>query len=162
MNPLKELGLETIEKEWIENKPNHASIYRPEVKDPLFVWWHSLSHALIRTLAFKSGYSAASIRERVYIDRETNTGGILLYTTTVGEDCSMGGLIESVNHFDEILDEAFDSVKLCSYDPLCSIERISKDKVNGSACIYCLLLPETSCEHNNMWLDRHLLMGDEK
>ena len=37
---------------------------------------------------------------------------------------------------------------------------IYKDKVNGSACIYCLLLPETSCEHNNMWLDRHLLTGE--
>ncbi len=160
LNPLKELGLENIANEWIDNKPTHASRERPEVKDPLFVWWHSLSHALIRTLAFKSGYSAASIRERIYIDEESNTGGILLYTTTAGEDCSMGGLIESVNHFDEVLKETFESMKLCSYDPLCSIERISKDKVNGSACIYCLLLPETSCEHNNMWLDRHLLTGE--
>lgn len=159
-NPIIELGLEDNANEWLDNEPTFNSRGRDEVKNPLFVWWHSLSHALIRTLSFKSGYSAASIRERVYVDLNTDKGGILLFTTTTGDDCSMGGLIEATDNFDEILNDAFDSIKLCSYDPLCNSTRISPEKVNGAACIYCLLLPETSCEHNNMWLDRHLLLGN--
>ena len=35
---------------------------------PLFVWWHTLSHSLIRAISNEAGYSSASIRERVYIE----------------------------------------------------------------------------------------------
>ena len=31
--------------------------------------------------------------------------------------------------------------------------------LNGLACHSCCLLPETSCEHNNVLLDRKLLFG---
>ena len=72
----------------------------------------------------------------------------------------MGGLVESSEKFELIMDEALKLVSLCSHDPLCSKIRISSNRVNGSACIYCLLVPETSCEHGNMWLDRHMLNGD--
>ena len=34
---------------------------------PFFVWWHSLSHRIINSLAIDSGYSSASIRERIYL-----------------------------------------------------------------------------------------------
>lgn len=159
INPISYLNLEDNAKEWFKNKPNFIT-KSENVKNPLFVWWHSLSHALIKTLSFKSGYSAASIRERVYVDLENGTGGILLYTTSSGEDCSMGGLVDSIKNIDNIIKDAFNSVKICSYDPLCLSSRVSSDKINGAACIYCLLLPETSCEHNNMWLDRHLLLGN--
>jgi hypothetical protein len=37
--------------------------------DPLFVWWHSLSHRLITGLSLDSGYSSAAIRERIYFKR---------------------------------------------------------------------------------------------
>jgi len=37
-----------------------------EELDPVFVWWHTLSHLLIRRISIESGYSIASIRERVY------------------------------------------------------------------------------------------------
>ena len=84
----------------------------------------------------------------------------MLYTSNVGGDGSLGGLIGLVDKFDEILSETFESVKSCSYDPLCFESEISEDRVNGAACLYCLLLPETSCEHNNKWLDRHLLLGE--
>lgn len=159
-NPIEFLELDDISNEWIEKKPNYTDRWRDnEVKNPVFVWWHTLSHALIRALSFSSGYSSASIRERVYID-PNDKGGIFLYTTSAGEDCSMGGLVESSRNFKSIMSEALKSVSLCSYDPLCSKVRISPDRVNGSACIYCLLVPETSCEHGNMWLDRHLIFGD--
>ena len=156
--------MDDISQRWIENKPTYKVDKRPEVKDPLFVWWHSLAHALIRTLSFTSGYSIASIRERVFIDKSDedpskHTGGILIYTTNPGQDAGMGGLVKTRDTFENILNNAFEDVKMCSYDPLCITNEVSHEKVNGAACIYCLLLPETSCEHNNMWLDRHMLLG---
>lgn len=159
-NPIEYLNLINNKQEWIQNKPQHIDRWREnEVKTSEFVWWHSLSHALIRSLSFFSGYSSASIRERVYTD-SNGKGGIFLYTTSAGEDCGMGGLVESSKKFELIMDEAMRLVSLCSHDPLCSKIRISSDRVNGSACHYCLFVPETSCEHGNMWLDRHFLNGD--
>lgn len=130
------------------------------VNEPLFVWLHTLSHALILTLSLHSGYSSASLRERVYINRDATKGGILIYTTSPGEDGSMGGLTGSVKVFDKILRKSFERLKLCSNDPLCHDVRKTPESVNGSACHSCLLISETSCEHGNMWLDRHVVLGD--
>jgi hypothetical protein len=49
---------------------------------PVQVWWHSLSHRLLRTLSIDSGYSSAAIRERTYLSANTGdpTGGVLLFT----------------------------------------------------------------------------------
>ena len=41
---------------------------------PVFVWWHTLSHRLINSLAIDSGYSSASIRERVFVDIDDQSG----------------------------------------------------------------------------------------
>ena len=160
-NPFEKFNLDDVSKKWIEHPPSEkSSLFGDIVKNPKYVWWHSFSHALIRTLSFKSGYNSASIRERVYFNESNGKGGILLYTSNVGGDGSLGGLIGLVDNFDEILSETFESVKSCSYDPLCYESEISEDRVNGAACLYCLLLPETSCEHNNKWLDRHILLGE--
>lgn len=159
-NPIDYLNLNDNANEWIQKRPKRVDRWRDsEVKTPEFVWWHSLSHALIRALSYFSGYSSASIRERIYLGSE-GRGGVFLYTTSAGEDCGMGGLVESSEKFKLIIEEALKSASLCSHDPLCSKIRISSDRVNGSACHYCLFVPETSCEHGNMWLDRHLLKGD--
>jgi hypothetical protein len=128
---------------------------------PLFVWWHTLSHRLITALSIDSGYSSASIRERVYIDidknRGTAKGGLLLYATQPGGDGSMGGLIALVPEFERVLESAERNLDACSNDPLCQEEKISAGRHNGSACYACLLLSETSCEHRNMYLDRNIL-----
>ena len=160
-NPFEKFDLNDVSQKWIEHPPSEtSSLFGDIVKHPKYVWWHSFSHALIRTLSYKSGYNSASIRERVYFDESNGNGGILLYTSNVGGDGSLGGLIGLVDDFDEILSETFESIKSCSYDPLCYESQISEDRVNGAACLYCLLLPETSCEHNNKWLDRHILLGE--
>ena len=160
-DPFEKFDLDSVSKKWIEHPPSEKStLFGDVVKNPRYVWWHSFSHALIRTLSYKSGYNSASIRERVYFDETTGNGGILLYTSNVGGDGSLGGLIGLVDNFDEILSETFESIKSCSYDPLCYESEVSEDRVNGAACLYCLLLPETSCEHNNKWLDRHILLGE--
>ncbi|AGK61347.1 hypothetical protein Asulf_01356 [Archaeoglobus sulfaticallidus PM70-1] len=130
------------------------------VHEPLFVWLHTLSHALILTLSLHAGYSSASLRERVYINRDATSGGILIYTTSPGEDGSMGGLTGSLKVFREILRKSSERLKLCSNDPLCLEVRKTPERVNGSACHSCLLISETSCEHRNMWLDRHIILGD--
>lgn len=159
-NPIDFLDLSENSKEWMDNKPQYPDRWREnEVKNPVFIWWHTLSHALIRSLSFSSGYSSSSIRERIYLDSD-NRGGIFLYNTSPGEDCGMGGLVESTNNIKEIIYNAIKNIDLCSHDPLCSEIRISSDRVNGSACHNCLLIPETSCEHGNMWLDRHIINGD--
>jgi len=128
------------------------------VDEPLFVWLHTLSHFVIKALSLYTGYSAPSLRERVYIDREGENGGILIYTTSAGDDGSMGGLTGMVDNFSEVLNVVSENMS-CSNDPLCSDVR-RKDHVNGAACYSCLFTSETSCEHGNLWLDRHIVLGD--
>lgn len=148
---------ENITTDWINSFNNDEE---DQYRNPYYVWWHTLSHALIRTLSYNAGYSSASIRERIYFNPLNNNGGILLYTTSTGEDGSMGGLVGMADKFDDVLSDALNLISNCSYDPLCSSSKISKEKVNGAACIYCLLLPETSCECNNKWLDKHVLLNE--
>jgi hypothetical protein len=126
---------------------------------PVFVWWHTLSHLLIRSVSLDAGYSSASIRERVYWEAEGERvrGGIILYSTQPGSDGTLGGLIALVPYFERILERALESSMTCSCDPLCSETRFSRGQHNGAACYGCLLLSETSCENRNMWLDRNVL-----
>ena len=134
---------------------------RDEVDDPLFVWWHTLSHALIKSLSLSCGYSSPSLRERVYIN-DNGEGGILIYNTSPGDDSGMGGLYDIVyneGEFYRVLDSAMDTLLNCSNDPLCSNNKLEGDNVNGSACHNCLLISETSCEHINKYLDRHFFIG---
>lgn len=129
--------------------------FRPDIDNPVFVWWHTLSHAIINSLSLYCGYNSNSLKERVYIHPN---GGILIYNTSPGEDCGMGGLSEVVNIFDVVLENALDNIISCSNDPLCIEENIEMGKVNGAACHNCLLISETSCEHRNMLLDRHFFI----
>jgi len=151
--------------EWtVETSPSEqgvlGSYWGDVVQQPLFVWLHTLSHSIIKVLSLYSGYSSASLRERVYVDRNGTNGGILIYTTSPGEDGSMGGLVESAGKFDEILKRAVSNLEFCSNDPLCSDVRKTPDRINGAACHSCLLISETSCAHRNRWLDRHIILGD--
>ena len=127
---------------------------------PAFVWWHTLAHLILRTISIESGYSSASIRERVYVSRNDAgfRGGILLYASQPGTDGTLGGLIALVPSFESILDVALGSAESCSGDPLCAENKFSAGGFNGAACYACLLLSETSCEHRNMWLDRSVFL----
>ena len=126
---------------------------------PVFVWWHTLSHLLIRILSVDSGYSSTAIRERIYLRRTENgfRGGIVLYTVQPGEG-TMGGLVSQVENFDRILSRVAQMVINCANDPLCFNHKFRNGRVTGSACYACLLISETSCEHRNMWLDRNVII----
>ena len=127
---------------------------------PEFVWLHTLSHAIIRSLSAHTGYSAVSLRERIYISRDGKNGGILIYNTSPGEDSGMGGLAGTAENFQDIVSTAIDNLLICSNDPLCNDVNKSSESINGAACYSCLLISETSCEHRNLWLDRHLVIGE--
>jgi len=143
-------------KPWSNSNKAHPDI--PEL-NPLYVWWHSLSHRIINALAIDSGYSAPSIRERVYMSKPgpNQSGGVLFYATQPGGDGTLGGLISLVPDFSRVLDASMRNLDSCSNDPLCSEQLPSETNPLGAACYACLLLSETSCEARNMFLDRNLL-----
>lgn len=131
--------------------------------DKQYVLLHSFSHILIKEFAQLSGYSEASISERIYSSK--NMCGVLIYTTSSG-DGSLGGLVKQANHLREILENALEKAESCSRDPICIHEdpsQMIKNGVplhlaqNGSACYGCIMLPETSCECFNKMLDRKTL-----
>ena len=156
-NPLNYINSDkNLLKKW-EEVIYHIDVGdRNEIKVPLFVWWHTLSHALINSLSLSCGYNSTALKERIYINNDK--AGILIYNTSPGEDSGMGGLVETVKSFDIVLKNAMNSILFCSNDPLCFNENIGKNKVNGAACHNCLLISETSCEHRNTLLDRHLFI----
>ncbi len=128
---------------------------------PGFLLLHSLSHLLIRQISIESGYSAASISERIY-SSETMSG-VLLYTSTPGAEGTLGGLsrIAEPTRFVRIFEHSLESAQWCSSDPLCIESIVSKSEpLNQAACHACLLLPETSCEFFNHFLDRRLVSDD--
>lgn len=135
---------------------------REPANHPVFVWWHSLAHRLIRALSFDSGYSSTAVRERVYVridDSGQATGGVLLYAAQTGGDGTLGGLIALVPSFERVLRAALRNLDSCSNDPLCDETVLRPGRGNGAACYACEFVSETSCEHRNLNLDRHLLMA---
>ena len=149
---------------WINPSPLHlqARFHSGHELHPVFVWWHTFAHRLINGMAIDSGYSAASVRERVFVDIDEQSGdasgGILLYTAQPGGDGTLGGLIALVPQFERVLEAATRDLDACSNDPLCGEETFGPTKHNGAACYSCALVSETSCEHRNMSLDRRLLL----
>jgi len=129
---------------------------------PVFVWWHTYSHRLLTALAVDSGYSAAAIRERVFVEIDEKTdqarGAALLYTCQPGGDGTLGGLVALAPDFKTILDNAERFVDSCSNDPICEETEFRPGRlINGAACYACQMASETSCEHRNTSLDRNIL-----
>ncbi|MGW6027005.1 DrmB family protein [Streptomyces sp. NPDC055099] len=121
---------------------------------------HTLAHVLINEWSLDSGYPAASLRERLYVDDDML--GVLIYTATSDSAGSLGGLVKQGEpaSFAASLDAALARSSWCSADPLCIESTVSgADNVNIAACHCCVLLPETSCESFNRFLDRVMLIG---
>ena len=135
---------------------------RPLSPDMLLV--HTLSHLLIRQLAFECGYDSSSIRERLYVssDDETRMAGFLLYTASGDSEGTLGGLVRQgePGRLETTIRAGMRNAVICSSDPLC-IESSGQGlfSLNLAACHACSLLPETSCEESNSLLDRALAVG---
>jgi hypothetical protein len=130
-----------------------------------YVLLHSFSHALMRQLAIECGYTAASIRERIYSrPPEAEDGpmaGVLLYTAAPDSEGTLGGLV-SLGRPVELgrhIDQALELMGLCASDPLCAEHDPfhATTSLHWASCHACLFSPETSCERGNKYLDRALI-----
>lgn len=148
------------EAEW---KKRNGDEPLPYTATPRLLMVHALSHALIRQLTLECGYSTASLRERLYVSEgPEGLAGILIYTATSDSDGTLGGLQRraSADLLGPTVVGAIRSAQWCSSDPLClSGETGAPDSHSVAACHSCMLVPETSCEYHNRFLDRALLTG---
>jgi hypothetical protein len=143
--------------------PPHQAGY-PGLK---YVLIHSLSHALLREIALECGYTAASIRERIYCRSDEEKGGpmagLLLYTAAADSEGTLGGLVSlgEPRRLGQIMSQALESMRICTSDPLCSEHEPSKDgrTIHAACCHGCLFAAETSCERGNRYLDRSVLVN---
>lgn len=137
--------------------------YYPSIR---FVLLHSFAHALIRQLAVECGYTAASLRERIY-SREPGgdypeMAGVLIYTAAPDSEGTLGGLVSLGEPaiLERHLDQALAAMRLCASDPLCAEHHPYRDgtTLHAASCHACLFAPETSCERGNKYLDRSVLV----
>lgn len=126
-----------------------------------YVMLHTLSHLLITAVSLDCGYAASSIRERIYA--VASGYGILLYTASPDAEGTLGGLVETGGRIEFYLRRALTLGELCSNDPVCAQHRPSSPEEEryllGAACHGCVLLPESSCERRNDYLDRALVVA---
>lgn len=128
---------------------------------PRLLLLHTLAHTLINEWSLDGGYPASSLRERLYADDEM--AGLLIYTATSDSAGSLGGVVAQgePDQLARTLRAALERARWCSNDPLCmEAESSGAGSVNMAACHACVLLPETSCELMNGFLDRAMLVGD--
>ncbi len=142
----------------------HAEPVEEELRTaPRFLLLHSFAHALMRQLSLTCGYSSAALRERLYVGAEPHgMSGVLIHTGSADSEGTLGGLVRQGKEefLKDTLQEMLASMSWCSSDPLCitcAVTLSSPD--NLSACHACLLVPETSCQHFNLLLDRAMLVG---
>lgn len=133
---------------------------------PRFVLLHTLGHLLINELVFACGYSSASLRERLYVSAAPGRemAGLLIYTAAGDSEGTMGGLVRMarIDNLRSVFASAIADARWCSTDPVCmdaGEKGQGPDSCNLAACHGCALLPETSCEEFNRFLDRGLVIG---
>ncbi|MFF0903446.1 UNVERIFIED_CONTAM: DUF1998 domain-containing protein [Kocuria sp. CPCC 205316] len=144
----------------LEHRAIEAGAPAIEAPTARFLAIHSLAHALLKELSLDAGYPVGSMRERIYA--EPNQAGFLVYTASADAAGSLGGLarLAEEDRFANVLLAAVSRAGWCSNDPVCSESGPSgTDGLNLAACHACLLLPETSCEHRNIYLDRVSVIG---
>lgn len=140
--------------------------FQTRVLTPRFVLLHTLGHLLINELVFACGYSSASLRERLYVSTTAGRemAGLLVYTAAGDSEGTMGGLVRMArpDNLRSVFSAAISDARWCSTDPVCmdaGEKGQGPDSCNLAACHGCALLPETSCEEFNRFLDRGLVVG---
>jgi hypothetical protein len=144
------------------------SFLKNRMFSPKYVALHTFAHLLLRQLAEDCGYSASSIKEKIYStfmdepDRP-NMSGVLVYLAVSDAEGSLGGLIgiaADPNRMRSVLENMLHKAQWCSADPLCrNSTKQGFHSLNYAACHDCVLLPETSCEFRNTLLDRVAIVG---
>lgn len=168
------LSRDTVKKCNVEFHISHQQWRRvrgidpPEANFPTirYVLLHSFAHALMRQLALECGYTAASIRERIYCRAADQDGGpmagILIYTAAPDSQGTLGGLVDMGDpvNLGRHINRALANACLCSSDPLCAEQSPDQQgrALHAAACHACMFAPETSCERGNKYLDRSVLV----
>lgn len=126
-----------------------------------YLMLHSLSHLLITAISLECGYPASSIRERIYAIPSVGYG-VLLYTGSSDAEGTLGGVIQVGRRIHEHIRSALEIGELCSNDPVCAQHEAQNAHehrfLHGAACHGCVLIAETSCEQQNDFLDRALVV----
>ncbi len=150
----------------IENNLRASNKIDKQELNPIYVLLHTFAHCTIIALSNESGYSNASIREKIYcpqfLTEENQMAGILIYTASGDAEGSLGGLVRQglPGKLEEIIKLAISEARWCAADPVCiQSPGQGQSGCNLAACHNCALLPETSCENQNMLLDRGLMIG---
>ena len=128
--------------------------------NPKYVFLHTFSHIIMKSLAKLAGYSTASFTERIYCGDAM--AGIFIYTSSSSSDGALGGLVElgrkNENKLWAVMEDAVFESTSCSCDPLCAMQESGKtQQFIGASCHACTLLPETCCENMNSLLDREMI-----
>lgn len=131
-----------------------------------FVLLHAFAHALMRQLSLECGYSMASLTERIYAraaDKPNGPmAGLLIYTSAADSEGTLGGLVSlgQPETLERHIRSALQQMELCASDPHCSEHSVEMEDgtLHGACCHACLFAPESSCERNNRYLDRALLV----
>ena len=134
-----------------------------EVFAARFFLVHTFAHVLIRQLSIQSGYSSASLRERLYVGSDpSESNGVLIFTSSPDSDGTLGGLqrLGEPARLVSTIQAGLKNIEWCSSDPLC-MEGVSSQSQpdNLAACHSCVMVSETSCEEFNHFLDRALISG---
>ncbi len=145
---------------WSANRDRPVDATFPVAR---FVLLHTLSHLLIRQVALECGYGSSSIRERLYVGTPAEPAtGVLLSTAASDSEGTLGGLVAlgAPRILRRLLDQALEDARRCSSDPLCAehVPVEPSETLHAAACHACLFASETSCEANNRWLDRAMVV----
>lgn len=145
-----------------------AALPDPNVRlrPPRYWLLHTFAHLLIREMAMRCGYSAASLSERLYGWRPESdrpgAAGLLICTTASDSDGTLGGLVQlsEPDRLAAIVNSALYRAQRCSSDPICATRtpREPEDFLHGAACHCCAMASETSCERANRFLDRRFVV----
>ena len=105
------------------------------------------------------------MKERIYcseLEEGKEMAGILIYTASGDSEGTLGGLVRQGRSdlLPHIFQKAMESARTCSNDPVCGLSLgQGRDSLNLAACYSCTLIPETSCEVFNIFLDRGTVVG---
>jgi len=131
-----------------------------KLPSPEYILLHTFSHFLISAVALECGYSASSIRERVYAIPQVGFG-VLLYTAGSDSEGSLGGFVHEGRRIARYVRIALEMAATCSNDPLCGLHQPELSSggrmLQGAACNACVQIPEAHCEQGNDFLDRSFL-----
>lgn len=141
---------------------------KDRIINPRFILLHTLSHIIMNQLTFESGYSSASLRERLYVsaNRLFPMAGCLIYTANGDSEGTLGGLVRmgEPGSFEKTVMRALEKASWCSSDPVCQeagkFGGQGPDSCNLAACHNCAVVPDPACEEFNRFLDRAALIGE--